>query len=301
MLQNALPPSARLLRSPEAVALLKQIEHRVVSVTFTPSSRPVAVPTAVVHHPASGFPTDAGPPLLLLPGFDSSLLEFRSLLPRLTSRSVWALDTLGFGFTAQPAATPINRLTIRQHLYRSWQLIDRPVALVGASLGGAIAMDFALAHPACVDRLILINSVGFSGHFPLGPLLFSPLDDWGAEWLRLRKRAFYQAVSALPWGDRGREAALCASIHQERPDWRQAILSFTKSGGYGGIDRHIHTIRQPTLVLWGENDDVLGMEDAEKFERAIPHSRLIKIDAGFHTPHLTNPRAVADAIQDFLK
>ncbi|MGF1537280.1 MAG: alpha/beta fold hydrolase [Elainellaceae cyanobacterium] len=319
MPQTPLPPAAYQLRSPEAAALVRQIEHRRVSVAFSPL-RPVEVPTALVHQPAALKISNLdAPPLLLLPGFDSSLLEFRSLLPRLAPHSVWAMDPLGFGFTAQAAGWPVNRLTIRQHLYRSWQtLINRPVALVGASLGGAIAMDFALAHPECVARLILINSVGFSGHFLAGPLLFSPIDRLGVGWLRLRKRVMHQALSALPgypvlpensilpgysvlpevtaW----REAALCAALHHERPGWEEAIISFTKSGGYSGIERSIAAIRQPTLVVWGERDDVLGIKDADRFRRTLPHSQLVWIAGGFHTPHLVNPQAVARAVEAFL-
>lgn len=71
---------------------------------------------------------------------------------------------VGWGFTD---ATPFSQqpdLTItpqqkRDHLYSFWQQhIGRPMALVGGSLGGAIAMDFALAYPEAVEKLVLIDA-----------------------------------------------------------------------------------------------------------------------------------------------
>jgi pimeloyl-ACP methyl ester carboxylesterase len=71
---------------------------------------------------------------------------------------------VGWGFTD---ATPFSQqpdLTItpqqkREHLYSFWQQhIGRPMALVGGSLGGAIAMDFALAYPEAVEKLVLIDA-----------------------------------------------------------------------------------------------------------------------------------------------
>ncbi|WP_261225609.1 alpha/beta fold hydrolase [Ancylothrix sp. D3o] len=90
---------------------------------------------------------------MLLPGFDSSLLEFRHLLPLLaTNREIWALDLFGFGFTEYLPTIAVNPYNIRQHLLsilKSW--ITRPIILVCASLGGAVALDFALHHPRSVE------------------------------------------------------------------------------------------------------------------------------------------------------
>jgi pimeloyl-ACP methyl ester carboxylesterase len=58
----------------------------------------------------------------------------------------------------------------RAHLYSFWaQEIGRPVTLVGASLGGAAAIDFATQHPECVERLVLVDAQGFiEGLGPMG-------------------------------------------------------------------------------------------------------------------------------------
>ena len=259
--------------------------------------RPVTVPTAVMM---TGAQTSADSvPLMLLPGFDSSVLEFRHLIPYLAHhRRIYALDLLGFGFTACPPSATIAPSTIRQHLYATWQqLIGRPIALLGASLGGAVAIDFALSYPGCVERLILVDSVGFSGSFPLGQYLDASLLDWGADWLRFRQGVALHVLTMLPFADPSlKDKVLCARLHQAMPGWKPAIVSFTQSGGYSYLAQQIASIQQSTLILWGDHDTTLGTEDAWKFQRAIPHSRLVWIRGADHAPHIDAPEAVAEAI-----
>jgi len=78
---------------------------------------------------------------------------------------VWcAVWQVGWGFTDATPFTQQPDLTIspqqkREHLFSFWQQnIGRPMALVGGSLGGAIALDFALAYPEAVEKLVLIDA-----------------------------------------------------------------------------------------------------------------------------------------------
>lgn len=75
---------------------------------------------------------------------------------------------MGWGFTDATPFTQQPDLKIspqqkREHLFSFWQQhIGRPMALVGGSLGGAMALDFALAYPEAVEKLVLIDAqVGF--------------------------------------------------------------------------------------------------------------------------------------------
>ena len=74
---------------------------------------------------------------------------------------------MGWGFTdcglAQEWDAPLGPKQKRDHLYRFWRdkICPQPITLVGASLGGAIAMDFAQEHPDAVSRLVLLDSQGY--------------------------------------------------------------------------------------------------------------------------------------------
>lgn len=307
--RNFLPSSAAEIQDPAAIALFQQLERQIVKVPLQQSSiasaqLSVEVITACLHQRPDRERTrysDASP-TLLLHGFDSSLLEFRRLLPMLAAvQETWAVDLFGAGFTDYVTELAVNPQTIRQHLFHfleTW--IQQPVMLVGASLGGAVAIDFALHYPNCVRSLVLIDSVGFSGTFPIGQFLPYPLIEWGAGWLHFRKQAALVAASVLPTIDPLLIDALrCARLHQEMPGWKAAIASFTQSGGYADLSRHIAQVQHPTLILWGDMDDVLGTADAYKFAQAISSSQLHWIRGAGHVPHFDQPQQVAQLIRAF--
>ncbi|MBD1909395.1 MULTISPECIES: alpha/beta hydrolase [unclassified Leptolyngbya] len=302
MFSDFLPSSVADIRDAEAIALLQQMKRQMLPVFFV--SGKTAVTTAYVHYHPQAPSVPSTSPILLLHGFDSSLLEFRRLLPLLGSRSeVWAVDLFGSGFTEYISTTSVNPQTIRQHLLgvlETW--IKEPIVLVGASLGGAVAIDFTLHHPNWVRSLALIDSVGFSGSFPAGKFLPDPLIELGADWLYFRKRAALTAASALPLVDTALVDALrCSLVHQEMPGWKDAIASFTRSGGYADLSDRITEIQHPTLILWGAQDDVLGTADANRFKQVISGSQLIWIQQAGHVPHYDQPKTVANHLLAFAQ
>jgi pimeloyl-ACP methyl ester carboxylesterase len=238
-------------------------------------------------------------PILLLHGFDSSLLEFRRLMPQLQPhRETWAVDLLGFGFTDRPANVAFDPAAIKTHLYSFWQTqIQRPVVLVGASMGGAAAIDFALTYPDAVAELVLLDSAGFAAGPAMGKLMIFPLDRLATgflanAWVR-------QKISENAYCDRtlaNEDARICAALHLEQPNWSRALIAFTKSGGYNFLSQKIQDISQPTLIIWGEQDRILGTQDATRFETAIAQSQLIWIPNCGHVPHLEQPDATAQAM-----
>jgi pimeloyl-ACP methyl ester carboxylesterase len=244
------------------------------------------------------------PPILLLHGFDSSVMEFRRLLPKLAEQTQsWAVDLLGFGFTDRPYGLNISSRSIQQHLYAFWQtVIQRPVVLVGASMGGAAAIDFALAFPDLVEKLILLDSAGYSSGPAVGPLLVEPLGYWVTEKF-LRTPKVRQQISEKAYHDSrfaSLDAQRCAALHLDCLNWSKALISFTRSGGYRSFRNKLPQLQCPTLILWGESDKILGTKDAARLHSAISGSELIWVADCGHVPHLEKPEFTADAIVDFL-
>ncbi|MGG6265592.1 alpha/beta fold hydrolase [Leptolyngbya sp. AN03gr2] len=163
-----------------------------------------------------------------------------------------------------------------------------------------MAIDFALHHPDWVRSLVLIDSVGFSGSFPVGQFLPRSLIELGADWLRFRKSAALSAALTLPMMNSGLVDALrCSLLHQEMPGWKEAIVSFSQSGGYAELSDRIHQIQHRTLILWGMSDDILGTQDATRFRVAISGSELVWINSAGHVPHFDQPRSVAEHLLSF--
>ena len=288
-----LPEAVQQLTEPTSIQMAQQIEQVTVSTPL--SDRPLA--TTYVRQ------GQGQPPLLLLHGFDSSLLEFRRLVPLLADwRETWAIDLLGFGFGDRPLTATITPGDIKQHLYRFWQqTIKQPVVLVGASMGGAAAIEFALAYPEAVSRLVLLDSAGLAAGPAMGRLMFPPLDRWATAFLKnpgVRRRISRQAYADKSWVTP--DAEVCASLHLACPHWSEALIAFTKGGGYTGLANRLGDLGCPTLILWGRQDKIVGTKDAAKFAALIPQAQLMWIDNCGHVPHLEQAVSVADAMQQWL-
>lgn len=288
-----LPGPASALTEPTSIALAQQIQQ--VEIETELSFLPIS--TTYVRQ------GEGQPPLLLLHGFDSSLFEFRRLVPQLaTFRETWAVDLLGFGFTDRTVSPTVSPAAIKQHLYAFWQQqINQPVVLVGASMGGAAAIDFTLTYPDAVSHLVLLDSAGLAAGPAMGRLMFPPLDRWATAFLKnpgVRRRISRQAYADKSFVTP--DAELCAALHLDCANWSEALIAFTKSGGYNLLRDRIAQITTPTLILWGRQDKILGVKDATRFTEILPQATLEWIDQCGHVPHLEKPQAVAETIRAYV-
>ncbi|MBK1986505.1 alpha/beta hydrolase [Sphaerospermopsis aphanizomenoides BCCUSP55] len=294
MFPSFLPAAVGQLSEPASIALAHSIQSQAIATPLSPEP----ITTTYVQQGSGGTP------ILLVHGFDSSVLEFRRLVPLLAAKSeTWAVDLLGFGFTDRQPDIAYSPAAIKTHLYYFWKtLINQPVILVGASMGGAAAIDFTLTYPEVVEKLVLIDSAGLKGGSALSKLMFAPLYSLAAEFLRNPKvrdricRSAYKNPSLI-----ADDALCCGDLHLKMPNWSQALIAFTKSGGYTAFKlKQLAEIRQQTLILWGDTDKILGTGDAKKLAKAIPHSQLIWVENCGHIPHLEKPEITAQHINSAL-
>ncbi len=293
MFTNFLPKTVEQLTEPTSIALVQSIQTAAIATPLTNQS----VTTTFVKQGS------AGSPILLIHGFDSSVLEFRRLSPLLSEdNETWAVDLLGFGFTDRLSEIAYSPTAIKTHLYYFWKsLINQPVILVGASMGGATAIDFTLTYPEVVKKLVLIDSAGLAGGSPLSKFMFPPLDYLATQFLsNLKVRDRVSRIGYKNQSLASIDALYCGALHLQMPSWHKALISFTKSGGYIAFKLEtLSQIVQSTLILWGDSDKILGTRDATKFKRAIPHSNLIWIQDCGHLPHLEQPQITAQHILNF--
>ncbi|MBE9018064.1 2-hydroxy-6-oxohepta-2,4-dienoate hydrolase [Chroococcidiopsis sp. CCALA 051] len=293
MFAQFLPQLVTQLTEVTSIALAQNIRQQAIATPLSPE----AIATTYVRQGSGEIP------ILLIHGFDSSVLEFRRLLPLLAAHhATWAVDLFGFGFTDRVAEVKITPDAIKTHLYYFWKtLIQKPVILVGASMGGAAAIDFTLTYPDAVQKLVLIDSAGVAGGSVMSKYMFPPLDRLATEFLknpRIRhsiSRAAYKNKTLASI-----DAQVCAALHLECSQWSQALIAFTKSGGYSSFKNRLNQIQPPTLILWGKDDRILGTTDAYRFKRAIAQSQLIWIQDCGHVPHLEQPQMTAQHILEFV-
>ena len=287
-----------LTESP-SIAMIDHIQQTLVSTKFETSK------LSVTQEVSSTFVRrgNSNKTIVFIHGFDSSLMEFRRLLPKLVKDySVLVPDLLGFGFTQRPNGIPISQSTIRQHLttFITAQ-VDSPVILVGASMGGAAAMDYALANPDKVEQLILLDTAGWQAGSTMGRFLIQPLGYLATSFLA--NPFIRQKISENAYYDRSfasKDAQACAALHLKFPGWRQGLISFTQNNGYGSFREKMPNLKMPTLLLWGRDDRILGTKDTEAIASAIPHCTLKWIEDCGHVPHLEKAELTANLIHQAI-
>ncbi len=240
-----------------------------------------------------------GPPLLLLHGFDSSFLEFRRLAPLLATRHRLLIPDLhGFGFCPRPAERDYTPEAVLQHLEALLEAFDRQepaggqtLGLIGASMGGAVAVALARRQPGRFERLLLLAPAGLTGRpMPLPPLL----DGLGVRFLALPavRRGLCRSAFANPDLDVGPAELEIASWHLRAPGWAEALRRFARSGGFAGCGAPLPPL--PLAVLWGADDRILRAPQ-KRAAQDLLGSRITELATCGHLPHIDQPERVASA------
>jgi len=269
-------------------------------------SRFVDVDGVRVHYQEAG---DANAPaLVLIHGFASSTLVWSKVFLRLAAAGfrVIAIDMLGFGYSGKPRN---GEYTIAGQASLLVGLLDRlkikRATLVGSSYGGAVASTCALDYPQRVDKLVLIGTV--SNNRPLDYKLMRVFSS----------RVFGDVVSPLLIGSRSLLRRRMKRVY-DRHEWvlderrvdarhlplrasgtQRAILRTVRCWDAERISREAHLIKQPTLLLWGENDIEIPLADGERLHDQIPRSRLIVFLNCGHIPHEEYPEEFTNVVADF--
>jgi pimeloyl-ACP methyl ester carboxylesterase len=270
-------------------------------------SRFVDVDGVRVHYQEAGDPL--APALVLIHGFASSTLVWSKVFLRLAAAGfrVIAIDMLGFGYSDKPRN---GEYTIAGQASLLVGLLDRlkikRATLVGSSYGGAVAATCALDYAQRVDKLVLIGTV--NNNRPLGYKLMrvfssrvfgdlvSPLLIGSRSLLRRRMRRVYDRHEWMLDERRvdARHLPLRASGTQ------RAIIRTVRGWDAERISREAHLIKQPTLLLWGENDIEIPLADGERLHDQIPGSRLIVFLNCGHIPHEEYPDEFTNVVADFV-
>ncbi len=235
-----------------------------------------------------------GEPILLLHGFDSNFLEFRRLAPLLSKEyKVFIPDLFGFGFSPRPNSVEYGKETLIHHLEeileRITTSIKSPIGIIGASMGGAIAMELARKNPNKISKLLLLAPAGLTGKPMAVPAILDQLGVWFLSRNFVRKSLCKQAF-ANPQKSVGPKEEQIASIHLSVPGWGRSLAAFARSGGLAGCGTPLPSV--PIHSIWGANDRIMkGIQKQESLSLLNPYFEEIN-NCG-HLPHLDNPEFVA--------
>lgn len=249
----------------------------------------------------------AGPPLLLIHGTAASLHTWDAWVAELGERyRLVRLDLPGFGLTGPE---PDHDYSIERRVDVLVALLDHlgieRATVAGNSLGGYVAWQLAWRRPERVDALVLVDASGY----PKGPSSGGNIFDLGRVPVlgpllsKLTPRALVAAGVRQAYGDpsvpspelidryyrllrrAGNRQALLVALNRERRDDTARIPGIT----------------QPTLVMWGEEDQLVPVADAERFHEDLPKSQLVVYPEIGHLPMEETPERSARDATAFLE
>jgi pimeloyl-ACP methyl ester carboxylesterase len=265
------------------------------------ASRFVEIDGMPVHYRDEG----TGPAVVLLHGTSSSLHTWDGWAADLSrDHRVVRFDLPAFGLTGPSPTRDYSIDAYVRFVEHVTARLGVPTFVLGGnSLGGGIAWHYAVAHPAQVRALILVDSIGYSppagtvlafriAHWPLLPRLLVHLDPSFLVDNAVRK--VYGDPASIQPGVRDRYLQLSL-----RPGNRQAFLDRMRTPSPND-SALIATIRAPTLIVWGGRDRLVPVEDARRFMHDIPGANAMVYAYLGHVPMEEDPETTVRDVRAFL-
>jgi pimeloyl-ACP methyl ester carboxylesterase len=253
-----------------------------------------------------------GTPVVLLHGAGSSIEVWIKNIDALAQHHpVYAFDMVGSGLSDKPIVT--YSLTYQLQFLKKFLEafnIERAI-LIGNSLGGGIALKFALESPERVEKLVLVSSFGLGREISVFHRLL----------------AAFPAIANLSQPSRqGAKIMLGANVYDSRsipPEWieisyqwfkqpgrKQAMVSMLKPNlDLWGVRRDVFEpivsklkeIKVPTLVVWGKQDRLFPVTHAHTAAKEIPNARLHIFDRCGHWAQLEYSQEFNNLVMEFLQ
>jgi len=265
-----------------------------------PVKKDIPVFSYKIHYLEAG----RGTPVILLHGSGGEGARWMPTIKGLASEfRVIAPDQIGWGNSDKPM-TIYHSGVFAEFLARFMKEIGVPkAALVGQSMGAGVALQMAVSYPQLVDRMVLVNGGGFrSANDP--PRTGAP--DWHARQIAnagtlaesreyLEKMYYNHALIS----DKLVEDNLILRL---RSAHTAEAVQIANARGLGGVtEEQVRAIKTPTLLVWGANDKLSPVVNADKFNAAIAGSRKVLIDKAGHYPFIEHPEQFNQAVREFLK
>ena len=259
-----------------------------------------------VHYQEAG--DEHAPPIILIHGFISSNLIWSHVLRPLASKGfrVIAPDLPGYGYSEKPADA---KYSIAEQAGTIIGFMDRlgikKATIVGASYGGAVAATMALDYPERVHKLVLIGAVTNDDArkklllrvscLPLIGDIATPLF-LGSRWiLQKRMENMYRRMQK-PINQK-----MVASRHHllATANTHRAMIRTARAWSANRIEREASLIRQPTMIVWGDQDDHFPVDHAFRLRDVIPNSKLVVFRNCGHLPPAEHPQRFVEVMESF--
>jgi pimeloyl-ACP methyl ester carboxylesterase len=248
-------------------------------------------------------PRDA-PAVILLHGFAASLDTWEPWAQALSARyRVIRFDLPGFGLTgADPTGDYSDAREMKILIDLMDQLSVARASLIGNSLGGRIAWNFAALHPDRVTRLVLVSPDGFASPGfaydtpPDTPFLMQALP-------YIAPRSLLKSNLAAAYGRPEALSETTLTRYRDMmlaPGVRSALLARMGQTILRDPAPTLARIQTPTLLLWGVKDGMIPIGNAADYLRLLPHATLVRLPNLGHVPFEEDPAGSLPPVERFL-
>jgi pimeloyl-ACP methyl ester carboxylesterase len=216
--------------------------------------------------------------MVLIHGLAGSTRWWDASLPGLArSFQVYAVDLPGFGDNRRTEPFTLERAAEQLAAWMDAVEIER-ASIVGHSMGGYVAADFAARFPERVNRLVLVDAVVRPYEHPLREPVRGVLDTARTLPVRYWRILLGDALRAGP-----------ATLHNAT----RAVLA-------ADLRPRLGQINAPTLVIWGERDNLVPLEYGKLLAESLPNARLEVIEGAGHNPMWDRPDELNRLVAGFL-
>ncbi|HKP14836.1 MAG TPA: alpha/beta hydrolase [Gemmatimonadaceae bacterium] len=251
-----------------------------------------------------------GAPIVLIHGFGTSSFLWRNVGPAiaLANRTAFAIDLFGYGESDRPFDADFGIAAQAELVDRALTALRLPKAtMVGVDLGGAVALRLAASRPERVDRLLLINPIALD-EIPSGDI--TELQRNTARYAFRASRGILGAAPIL-----GEVLRRSVANEASMPDKLVAryLAPYVGEEGLNHLlllaraiddedmeDAELGSLPQPTLIIWGDQDQWVGPRFPDRLSDAIPGSRLVRLPGVGRLVPEEVPDTVVSVLLEFI-
>lgn len=267
----------------------------------------------LADRPVNVIEMGEGPPIVFVHGLSGSWPNWLEQLPVFArEHRVIAMDLPGFGHSPMPS----ERITISLYARILDSLLETlgisAATVVGNSMGGFVATELAIAFPQRVERLVLVSAAGISTYRHHGveriepylrrvaPMLaaYTGFTATRSDWIARRPGLRNISLGFVTRHPGRLPAPLVAE--QIRGAGKPGFMQALRANIDYPIRERLPEIACPTLIVWGEQDQVIPVSDAYVFEELIPNSRKVIYEDTGHMAMLERPGAFNDLLAGFV-
>lgn len=246
-----------------------------------------------------------GPVIVFVPGYGMTLDEWPSRLITYLAKkyTIILYNHRGISGERNPAvefSIPQAARDLHQVITQLAGVDEQPVHIVGYSMGGMIALEYAVLFPDTLNRFVLLNA-------DCGGALRVPAEEWVLEEMA------QEFDTPEAYVDRAGRLLLTEEYRCEHPDPSTWFVDYGEVANphavkeqydamllWDGVCPDLHTVRSPALVLAGDRDIVIPPDNAELIAAALPDATLHILKGQAHGMIFCEPVKIATMIEEFL-